>query len=388
MSEISKKLSNILNPSTGKTLEEENRWQEINEEDGKLKIKYNRDGISPVEKRKIEEDIVSALSGDFAEENITVMTTSTRSQDVYKAVEEKVAEEKIEEAPKEEKANLKVGHGTVGNKREVPGVGKVIAVSSGKGGVGKSTFSVNLAITLSKMGKKVGLIDADIYGPSLPMLMGKRGVRPSSSPEKKIIPLEAHGVKFISFGLFIGENEPVIWRGPMLGGVLNQFLFDVDWKDTDYLIIDLPPGTGDIQLSMVQNTNVDGVVVISTPQDVAILDSVKGLEMFKKIQTPILGMVENMSTFVCSECGTEHNIFGKGGVKKVATDNDLNYLGSIPLELELREGSDTGRPYMSNEAHVDKPVYKAFHEVSSNILGMYEKETEKRKSFFQGLFGK
>jgi ATP-binding protein involved in chromosome partitioning len=264
-------------------------------------------------------------------------------------------------------AQIKVGHGTPGNKRPVPGVKKILAVGSGKGGVGKSTFSINLAKSLQLLGYKVGIIDADIYGPSIPKLLGAEGKKPYSKSEKKILPLEGFDLKFISFGFFIDSAAPVIWRGPMLGGVLNQFLFDVDWNGTDYLIIDLPPGTGDVQLSMVQNTHVDGSIIICTPQDLALVDAVKGLEMFRKLHVPIVGMVENMSYFICDNCDKEHYLFGKEGVKRESKKLDVPYLGGIPLEMNLRISADEGRPYMSQENFKKTKTWEAYINIASEV---------------------
>jgi ATP-binding protein involved in chromosome partitioning len=383
--EIKNRLNNIKNPATGNTFGAENRWQHINMEGDKLVAQYNRDGISPAEKRAIESEIQQALAGLVGIENIMVKTTSSQSQDVFKALD-KTATPAPQSAT--QPAQLKTGHGTVGNKKPVPGVEKIIAIGSGKGGVGKSTFTANLAITLSKMGKKVGVIDADIYGPSLPMIFGKRDEKPRSNTDRKIIPVESFGIKFMSFGFFINEQDPVIWRGPMLGGVLNQFLFDVDWSGVDYLLIDLPPGTGDIQLSMIQNAHVDGAIVISTPQDIALLDAKKGAEMFKKMNLPVIGMVENMSSFICNHCGTEHHIFGEGGVAKAVEQLDLNFLGKIPLEIELRTGSDKGQPYMTNDMFQDRPVWKAFNDVASKVNNFFQPINPEQKSgFFSKILG-
>jgi ATP-binding protein involved in chromosome partitioning len=201
----------------------------------------------------------------------------------------------------------------------------------------------------------------------MPMIFGKRDEKPRSNSEKKIIPVESFGIKFMSFGFFINEHDPVIWRGPMLGGVLNQFLFDVDWTGLDYLLIDLPPGTGDIQLSMIQNAHVDAAIVISTPQDIALLDAKKGAEMFKKMNLPILGMVENMSSFVCHHCGSEHHIFGQGGVETAVAQMELKFLGRVPLEIDLRTGSDKGEPYMAQEKFEQRPVWKSFVSIASEV---------------------
>lgn len=381
--DIKNRLNSISNPATGKSFSEENRWQHVAMEGDKLIAQYNRDGISPTQKREIETAIQEALKDMVGVDNIMVKTTSTQSQDVFKAIGTAKTPEKEEQQP----AQIKVGHGTIGNKKPVPGVGKIIAIGSGKGGVGKSTFTANLAISLAKKGHKVGVIDADIYGPSLPMIFGKRDEKPRANPEKKIIPVDAFGIKFMSFGFFISEQDPVIWRGPMLGGVLNQFLFDVDWSDTDFLLIDLPPGTGDIQLSMIQNAHVDGAIIISTPQDVALLDAKKGLEMFKKLNLPIIGMVENMTSFVCDGCGKEHHIFGQGGVTKAVEDLATTLLGQIPLELELRTGSDTGQPYMAQDRLNGRPVWKAFESITSNVERFFQpdKAPDNKPGFFSKI---
>ena len=372
-SNIRSLLSAIKNPVSGATLESENRIETVEVQGDKLIVQYQRDGISPADKRQIETAIYEAVSAQFPMSNVIVKTSSTASQDVYKAVEGK---KEAAPAQNEQPAQLKTGHGTVGNKRSIEGVSKIIAIGSGKGGVGKSTFTANLAVTLALQGKKVGVIDADIYGPSLPMLFGKRNEKPRSNGEKKILPVEAFGVKFMSFGLFIAEGDPVIWRGPMLGGVLNQFLFDVTWGELDYLLIDLPPGTGDIQLSMIQNANVDGAIIISTPQDVALLDATKGLEMFKKLNLPIIGMVENMSSFICTNCNHEHFIFGHGGVEEAVKKLDVNFLGGIPLELELRKSADAGVPYMSNPQNAGRAVFESYQAVAEKVHGFFYSPTD------------
>jgi ATP-binding protein involved in chromosome partitioning len=385
LDEIKKRLNEIKNPSSGKTFLSENRWQHISLEGVELVAQYNRDGISPAEKRAIEIDIQKALEGLVGVDNILVKTTSSQSQDVFKALGDNTNKPAV---PQSQPAQLKTGHGTVGNKKPVPGVGKIIAIGSGKGGVGKSTFTANLALTLAQKGFNVGIIDADIYGPSQPMIFGKRDEKPRSNSERKIIPVESFGIKLISFGFFINENDPVIWRGPMLGGVLNQFLFDVDWSGTDYLLIDLPPGTGDIQLSMIQNAHVDGAIVISTPQDIALLDAKKGVEMFKKMNLPVIGMVENMSSFVCGKCGTEHHIFGEGGVQKAVEQLEVKMIGQIPLEIDLRTSSDSGYPYMAQERLKERLVWKAYVQTGDNILSFFNQgPIQTKQNFFSKILG-
>lgn len=383
--QIKDRLNQIKNPATGASFLAENRWQHVAMEGDKLIAQYNRDGISPAEKRSIELEIQKVLTDLVGVDNIMVKTTSSQSQDVFKALDQK---SEPSPAPETQPAQIKAGHGTVGNKKPVPGVGKILAIGSGKGGVGKSTFTANLAVTLAKKGYKVGIIDADIYGPSLPMIFGKRDEKPRSNSDRKIIPVEAFGIKFMSFGFFINEQDPVIWRGPMLGGVLSQFLFDVDWSGTDYLLIDLPPGTGDIQLSMIQNAHVDGAIVISTPQDIALLDAKKGLEMFKKLNLPIIGMVENMTSFICNHCGTEHHIFGEGGVAKAVEQLNVEMIGQIPLEIELRTGSDNGEPYMTQQRFHERPVWKAFMTVTDKVESFFNPNPVQPKTgFFSKILG-
>lgn len=389
MEKMKELLDQIKNPQTNKTLTLENRWQQIELKDGVLTVQYQRDGISPQDKRVIETHIEEALAGHSEVKEIVVKTTSTQSQDVFRALDNQPKE--ADKKPATQPAAIKSGHAPAANKRPVPGVKKIIAVGSGKGGVGKSTITANLALSLVGLGNKVGIIDADIYGPSMPMIFGMRDAKPHASEARKIIPMESFGIKFISFGLFIDENDPVIWRGPMLGGVLNQFLFDVDWGELDYLLIDLPPGTGDIQLSMVQNTHVDGTVVISTPQDIALLDATKGLEMFKKLNIPVIGMVENMSSFICSDCNKEHFIFGNAGVEKAAAKLGVNLLGKVPLEMELRTGSDSGVPYMSQNQYEGRPVWNAFVEVAKGVNHFFHPTsptaTEGKPGFFSKILG-
>jgi len=227
--------------------------------------------------------------------------------------------------------------------KRLENVKNIIAVASGKGGVGKSTTSVNLALALSVEGAKVGLLDADIYGPSQPRMMGLSG-QPESSDGKSIEPMRNYDVETMSIGFLIDEETPMIWRGPMVTQALEQLLNDTNWDALDYLIIDLPPGTGDTQLTLSQKVPVSGAVIVTTPQDIALLDARKGLKMFEKVEVPILGIVENMSTHVCSECGHEEAIFGTGGGGRMASDYDIDLLGSLPLDMSIREQVDGGKP--------------------------------------------
>jgi ATP-binding protein involved in chromosome partitioning len=225
----------------------------------------------------------------------------------------------------------------------LPNVKNVIAVASGKGGVGKSTTSVNLALALAAEGATVGLLDADIYGPSQPQMLGISG-RPDSADGKSIEPMRAHGIQAMSIGFLVDTDTPMVWRGPMVTGALEQLLRDTRWQDLDYLVIDLPPGTGDIQLTLAQKIPVTGAIIVTTPQDIALLDARKGLKMFEKVGIPILGIVENMSTHICSNCGHEEHIFGAGGGALMASDYKVDLLGSLPLDINIRMQADSGQP--------------------------------------------
>ena len=225
----------------------------------------------------------------------------------------------------------------------LPGVKNVIAVASGKGGVGKSTISVNLAVALAQAGASVGLLDADITGPNIPMMMGIEG-QPKATDNNKIGPLERHGVKTISIQFFVPEGQPIVWRGPLVGGAIQQFLRDVEWGELDYLVIDLPPGTSDAQLTLAQAVPISGAVLVTTPQEVALSDVAKALAMFKRMSVPILGLVENMTAFVCPHCGELTEIFGRGGGERFAAEHGLDYLGGVPLDVTVRQGGDVGVP--------------------------------------------
>ena len=225
----------------------------------------------------------------------------------------------------------------------VPGVKNIIAVASGKGGVGKSTVSVNLAVALAQSGASVGLLDADITGPNIPLMLGVDG-QPTASPDNKILPLERHGVKVISIQFFVPEGQPIVWRGPLIGGAIQQFLRDVDWGELDYLVIDLPPGTSDAQLTLAQAVPISGTVLVTTPQEVALQDVSKALAMLRRMSVPVVGIVENMSAFVCPHCGDLTEIFGRGGGERFAAQHEIEFLGAIPLDVTVRQGGDVGVP--------------------------------------------
>ncbi len=263
--------------------------------------------------------------------------------------------------------SLKIGgHPTPqqGGPQRVSGVDRIIAIGSGKGGVGKSTVSSNLAVALARAGRKVGLLDADIYGPSQPQMMGINK-RPASPDGKTIIPLHAHGVTLMSIGFMLDPAKAVVWRGPMLMGALQQMLGQVQWGDLDVLIVDLPPGTGDVQLTLCQRTHVTGSIVVSTPQDVALLDARKAIDMFSTLKTPVLGLIENMSTYVCPNCGHEEHLFGHGGVRAEADKLGVPFLGEIPLALDVRMAGDAGSPV----ALGDGPISAAYQRLAERLIG-------------------
>ena len=249
------------------------------------------------------------------------------------------------------------------DRKVLEGVGHVIAVGSGKGGVGKSTVAANLAIALAQTGASVGLLDGDIYGPNMPRMMGVQ--RQPYQKDGKIIPVEAHGIRFMSMGLLVDQGEAVVWRGPMLHGAIKSFLSDVDWSGCDYLVVDLPPGTGDVQLSLIQQTVVTGALIVTTPSMVAIEDSVKAVRMFEKLQVPVLGLIENMSYFMCGNCATRHDIFSTGEAKDRALAMGLTFLGSLPLESAVRKGGDTGAPVVA--ADPDGETSRAFKRIAGAL---------------------
>ncbi|WP_312520087.1 iron-sulfur cluster carrier protein ApbC [Massilia sp.] len=257
-----------------------------------------------------------------------------------------------------------VSHTVQRGMKVMPNVKNIIAVASGKGGVGKSTTAVNLALALAAEGASVGMLDADIYGPSQPMMLGVSG-RPATLDGKSMEPLENHGIQVSSVGFMIDPDEPMVWRGPMASGALQQLLEQTNWRDLDYLIVDMPPGTGDIQLTLSQKVPVTGAVIVTTPQDIALLDARKGLKMFEKVGIPILGVVENMSTHTCSNCGHTEAIFGHGGGEKMCADFGIDFLGALPLTMSIREQADAGRPTVV--ADPDGPVADVYKAIARKV---------------------
>ena len=259
--------------------------------------------------------------------------------------------------------------GAPGTKAPLPGVKHIVAVASGKGGVGKSTTAANLALALQGMGHKVGVLDSDIYGPSMQRVLGVSG-KPDTTAQKKMVPKQAHGLKVMSMGFLVPEDTAMIWRGPMVMGAIQQLLREVDWGELDFLIVDMPPGTGDAQLTLAQTVPLAGAVIVSTPQDLALIDAARGVTMFNKVAVPVLGIVENMSTFICPNCQHETPIFGHGGARAEASRLGVRFLGEIPLDMAIRVTSDDGRPIVIDQP--DGPHAEAYRAVARNVVAALE----------------
>jgi ATP-binding protein involved in chromosome partitioning len=272
-----------------------------------------------------------------------------------------------------------VSHSVQRGVKLVPGIKNIIAVASGKGGVGKSTTAVNLALALAAEGATVGMLDADIYGPSQPIMLGITG-RPTSRDGKTMEPMEGHGVQAMSVGFLIESDTPMVWRGPMVTQALEQLLSETKWRELDYLVVDLPPGTGDIQLTLAQKVPVTGAVIVTTPQDIALIDARKGLKMFEKVGIPIIGVVENMAIHICTNCGHAEHIFGTGGGEKMCKDYDVEFLGSLPLDIRIREQADSGKPTVV--ADPEGAVAAIYRDIARKVAARIARQSEDRSSVF------
>ncbi|MBO6511289.1 MAG: Mrp/NBP35 family ATP-binding protein [Roseibium sp.] len=347
-------LNAIQDPSTGESIASSGMMRSLQVNGGSIRIvlEIDPDRIADMEALQAEaEQKLSELDGS---EDVQIILTAHSSQP---APQKKPSEpQPIKQKP--------APPGTSGPQK-VPGIDRVIAVASGKGGVGKSTVAANLACALAAQGRKVGLLDADVYGPSQPKMLGISG-RPTSPDGQMILPLRNHGVTLISIGLMTSGDQAVVWRGPMLMGALQQMMSQVQWGALDVLIVDLPPGTGDVQMTLSQKFVVDGAIIVSTPQDVALLDARKGIDMFQQMNIPILGMIENMSTHICSKCGHEEHVFGHGGVAAEAEKLGVPLLAEVPLHLNIRLAADGGTPITVKSP--DAPEASVFQDLANSLV--------------------
>ncbi|HEY7509858.1 MAG TPA: Mrp/NBP35 family ATP-binding protein [Vicinamibacteria bacterium] len=304
------------------------------------------------------------IEGGAVDFTIELTTPACPVRDEMKAeAEQKVAAlPGVTAARAEMTANVRARGGF--GRQELPGIRNILAVGAGKGGVGKSTTAVNLAVALRRKGARVGLMDTDVYGPNIPQMLGVTA-QPEVTEERKMVPPEAHGIKVISMGMLVPPDQPVIWRGPMLHGAVQQFMRDVVWGELDYLVVDLPPGTGDVSLSMAQSVPVAGAVVVTTPQGVSVSDVRKAVAMFRQLNIPVLGAIENMSWFECPHCGEKTEIFGRGGGEKMAAELMIPFLGAVPIDTRVRSGGDEGQPIVA--AAPESPAARAFVELAGKV---------------------
>ncbi|WP_117595043.1 Mrp/NBP35 family ATP-binding protein [Haloprofundus halophilus] len=331
-----------------------------------------RDLLREVEDPDLGEDIVSLGLVNAVDVDDGVARVSLALGAPYAPNETHIAtrvREVLSEAGLEADLSAKTPSSLSQSEQVLPGVKNVIAVASGKGGVGKSTVAVNLAAGLSQLGARVGLFDADVYGPNVPRMVAADD-HPQATAEETIVPPEKYGMKLMSMAFLVGDDDPVIWRGPMVHKILTQLVEDVEWGELDYLVLDLPPGTGDTQLTILQTLPLTGAVIVTTPQDVALDDARKGLRMFGTHDTSVLGVVENMSSFVCPDCGSSHDIFGSGGGKALAEETDLPYLGGIPLDPDVRTGGDGGEPIVLEEDDETADAFRVLTENVANNVGV------------------
>jgi ATP-binding protein involved in chromosome partitioning len=341
------------------------------------------DRLRSVEDPDLGEDVVSlGLVNDVSitDERVSISLALGAPYSPNETAIASDVREALSDLDRELDLSADVGSDLSADEQVLPNVENVIAVASGKGGVGKSTVAVNLAAGLSRLGARVGLFDADIYGPNVPRMVDA-DQRPQATEEERIIPPEKYGMKLMSMDFLVGKDDPVIWRGPMVHKVLTQLWEDVEWGHLDYMVVDLPPGTGDAQLTLLQSVPVTGAVIVTTPQEVAIDDARKGLRMFGRHDTVVLGIAENMSGFTCPDCGSTHDVFGTGGGEAFAAENELPYLGGVPLDPAVRTGGDEGRPIVLDE---DSETGEAFRTITANVANNVGVTKRQRRSQRRG----
>jgi ATP-binding protein involved in chromosome partitioning len=352
-SQIKKIVKNYQDPSTLMTLDDTKANVKVELDENKVNVDIRLGYPTKTYVDVLQSELVALLQKETGSESVTVNITT------------KIISHKVQQGVP-----------------ALENVKNIIAVASGKGGVGKSTTSVNLALALAAEGAKVGILDADIYGPSQPRMLGATQ-RPESADGKSIEPIESFGIQSMSMGYLIEEEEPMIWRGPMVTQALQQMLGDTNWQDLDYMVIDLPPGTGDIQLTLSQKVPVSGAVIVTTPQDISLLDARKALKMFEKVKVPVLGIVENMSTHICSNCGHEEHIFGAGGGETMAQQYDVDMLGDIPLDIKIREGADSGHPTVVSEP--DSDIALSYRTIAHRITAHLAKQGKDYSGAFPNI---
>jgi ATP-binding protein involved in chromosome partitioning len=395
-SQIRAAIAEISVPPNQTPLGQTDGLQEVEIKEGVVRLALKLEGLSPDDRGRLEDALYDKVS---AIEGVKDVLVKFRAEKVSGTGEKKRLPI-LGQAP----AGGGGGHGhshgggapvpraqtaPTHTGQPIPGVKNIIAVASGKGGVGKSTVSVNLALALQKRGDQVGLLDIDIYGPSLHVLLGVNS-RPHATPDGKIAPIEAHGMKLMSLAFISGDDTPMIWRGPMVMGVVSQFLQEVDWAPLDYLVIDLPPGTGDAQLTLVQKVPVTAAVIVTTPSDIALVDARKGLQMFRKTDVPVLGIIENMSYFLAPDTGKRYDIFGHGGAKQAADELGTPFLGEVPLDMDVRSSGDAGKPIVLSKPDglAAKPFFELADRVRETLGKKPSGEGEKKKGFLGRIFGR
>ena len=356
---------------SGNNLTKENILEELK------KVKYpgfSRDIVSfgVVKDVKIEDGAVTVIMNVITNDDTTAPQIEKEAKAVLEAVPG-VKDVRLSMNVQKAKAAKDIKSKSTGGKEKyLSNIKNKIAITSGKGGVGKSTVALNLAIALAKRGEKVGLLDSDIYGPNLPIMAGIKGT--PAMQNEKLIPFDVYGIKLMSLGFLLPEDTPLIWRGPLVAKAVEQLLRDVAWGDLDYFIIDMPPGTGDVQLSIAQLLDLSGAIIVTTPQDVALTDAVKGVIMYQKVEVPVIGIIENMSYFICPHCGQRTDIFSHGGGERESKRLGVPFLGEVPLDVEIRIGGDIGKPIV--ETRQDSPNSKAFFDLADRVIGLAVKEEE------------